>query len=427
MKLSTIVFFFAFCFSCKAINTTQSTIKSIGFTDDVESIVVFGPIEKAFKNKETYVWNDKKKDFEKPYYKGKMHIGTKILDIDFRARGNSRLQCEVPPLKINFKKSAMKGTFLEGSRNLKLVGHCNDKEFLLNGKRELFQYKLAQTALPQHIRTQELKITYKDEDKTLWQEKFGFVLENAKDAASRSNMKLYEIPERFMYTGDSEEINKELVAVLSPELKEMYSSLYKELKAQNPESSLFELTTQMISTVENRPLDLTLKHLEQHYRAKFNVKKFRAENNTFIQKLLKKTDKENLFQLALFNTMINNQDWNYIVFSPSYGTARNVILFTSKKNTTHITPYDMNLTGFYQGEKIKTATYEKNLIDQLLPGNQAFQFLFDPDTKRSGIRKFLRKKDALIKQVGNFDLTTQKIFKENIHNFFAALQKLSTI
>jgi hypothetical protein len=47
------------------------------------------------------------------------------LDVSIRIRGNFRKEyCELPPLRLNFKKSQVKGTLFKGQDKLKLVAPC---------------------------------------------------------------------------------------------------------------------------------------------------------------------------------------------------------------------------------------------------------------------------------------------------------------
>lgn len=110
------------------------------------------------------------------------------LDVSIRIRGNFRRQyCELPPLRLNFRKSQVKGTLFKGQDKLKLVAPCqhgleSQQKLLL----EYLAYRTYEILTDQSFGTRLIRLSYVDSDEKLrsWTD-LAFVLEDEADIASR--------------------------------------------------------------------------------------------------------------------------------------------------------------------------------------------------------------------------------------------------
>lgn len=88
--------------------------------------------------------------------------------VRLKVRGNYRRQnCGMPPVRLNFKKKQVKGTYLEGLDKVKLVHPCQGNEkyeqYVLN---EYLSYKAYQALTDSSFRVRLLKLTYEGEGMT---------------------------------------------------------------------------------------------------------------------------------------------------------------------------------------------------------------------------------------------------------------------
>lgn len=113
---------------------------------------------------------------------------TQRLDVSIRIRGNfRRLYCELPPLRLNFRKSQVKGTLFKGQDKLKLVAPCqhgleSQQKLLL----EYLAYRTYEILTDYSFGTRLIRLSYVDSDEALrsWTD-LVFVIEDEKDLASR--------------------------------------------------------------------------------------------------------------------------------------------------------------------------------------------------------------------------------------------------
>jgi len=121
----------------------------------------------------------------------------KSFDIKVVVRGKTRTNikvCKFPPLKLNFKKKAVKNSLFAGQNKLKLVTHCNTKdineEYII---REYYVYKLQQLVTPFSFRVRLCKVIYEDTagdfDPT---PHYGILIEDIDDLAARNGMVEFE-------------------------------------------------------------------------------------------------------------------------------------------------------------------------------------------------------------------------------------------
>ena len=110
-------------------------------------------------------------------------------DLKVRIRGNyRRIHCsEMPPLKLNFKKSTLATAGLSKHDDLKLVTHCIEDKQLAQDllMREYLAYKMYNELTDNSFRVQLLKSTYKDVNTGKKIKQWGFVIEDTAQLKDR--------------------------------------------------------------------------------------------------------------------------------------------------------------------------------------------------------------------------------------------------
>ena len=137
------------------------------------------------------------------YSKGKLILhDDSAQDIEFdiksKARGNARRLfefCSFPPIKLNFKKKAVKGTVFEGQDKLKLVAYCKDNDLFEDYVlQEYLLYKVYNKLTPYSFQVRLAEITYQDiNDKAKEVVRYGFLIEDDDMMAERNGGKVSEI------------------------------------------------------------------------------------------------------------------------------------------------------------------------------------------------------------------------------------------
>jgi len=110
------------------------------------------------------------------------------LDVSIRIRGNFRKEhCELPPIRLNFKKSQVKGTLFKGQDKLKLVSPCQhgleaQQKLLL----EYLAYRTYEVLTDHSFGSRLIRLSYVDSDDKLqpWTD-LAFVIEDENDIAKR--------------------------------------------------------------------------------------------------------------------------------------------------------------------------------------------------------------------------------------------------
>lgn len=129
--------------------------------------------------------------------------GERTLEVGVKTRGNYRLHrlgCNVPPLRINFKKKQVEGTVFDGQDKLKLVTHCrnNTEAYQQYLFQEYLIYRAYNLLTEYSFRVRLARITYVDnrgvEEPIV---KYAFFIEDEDDMASRNNAKAIESESRF--------------------------------------------------------------------------------------------------------------------------------------------------------------------------------------------------------------------------------------
>lgn len=112
----------------------------------------------------------------------------KRLDVSIRVRGNFRREyCELPPLRLNFRKSQVKGTLFRGQDKLKLVSPCqhgleSQQKLLL----EYLAYRIYEILTERSFGTRLIRLSYVDSDekRRSWTD-LAFVIEDENDLGKR--------------------------------------------------------------------------------------------------------------------------------------------------------------------------------------------------------------------------------------------------
>lgn len=114
------------------------------------------------------------------------------LKVNVRGRFR-RMNCDFPPLKLNFDKDDLRAAGLETHDDLKLVTHCLDRpqgdEYVL---REYLAYKMYRVLTGISFRAQLVKITYIDTEDEAPFTRLGIILEDEKELAARLDGTLCE-------------------------------------------------------------------------------------------------------------------------------------------------------------------------------------------------------------------------------------------
>jgi hypothetical protein len=113
---------------------------------------------------------------------------TQRLKVSIRLRGNFRRDyCELPPLRLNFKKKEVKGTLFGGQDKLKLVAPCkHGLESQQNLLLEYLAYRMYEVLTDQSFGTRLIRLSYVDTDDKLksWTD-MAFVIEEERDIGKR--------------------------------------------------------------------------------------------------------------------------------------------------------------------------------------------------------------------------------------------------
>jgi len=154
----------------------QESIFDVMYRDRILKVNLYFDVEKVI--------NDRKSDEEVEgaiIFKDKKGR-PKAWTVGVKARGvYRRYQCEeMPPLKLNFKKSELKEAGLSKFDDYKLVTHCvqNEEEARNLVLKEYLAYKFYNHITPESFRVQLLKIKYFDIRTNKQWEHYGFIIED---------------------------------------------------------------------------------------------------------------------------------------------------------------------------------------------------------------------------------------------------------
>ncbi len=138
----------------------------------------------------------KDKGDDRPYRPAHLHLHTETddtvsFDISVKTRGFYRrkyLDCDVPPLRLNFKKKQVEETVFANQDKLKLVTHCKNKidAYEQYALQEYLIYKSYNLLTDNSFRVRLVHITYIDtEGRRKPITKYGFLIEDEDRLAER--------------------------------------------------------------------------------------------------------------------------------------------------------------------------------------------------------------------------------------------------
>ena len=141
-------------------------------------------------------------------------------DIQVQTRGIFRLNkrnCDFPPLRLNLKKEAVKGTIFEGQDKLKLVVPCKLgqeywAQYVLS---EYLAYRMLNVLTPLSFRVRLARVTYIDstgKDDPV-EDRYGFIIEDDSDLAARNGGYKVDWPEKDLLPTEFEKDHSSAQAI----------------------------------------------------------------------------------------------------------------------------------------------------------------------------------------------------------------------
>lgn len=133
-------------------------------------------------------------------------------EIGIRARGNfrrNRQTCRFPPIRLDFKKSAVEDTLFHKQNKLKLVTHCFDdhRTYQQVLQREYLVYRMLNELTDLSYRVRPLKVTYEDTEGDDVREEYGMAIEHKDRFAKRTGLPVVEISGTSVAALDAEFTN----------------------------------------------------------------------------------------------------------------------------------------------------------------------------------------------------------------------------
>lgn len=124
---------------------------------------------------------------------------TVVVPLKIRTRGYFRrdpMNCNFPPLRLNFAKQTSLNTIFQGQDKLKLVTHCRSRsdQYEQNVLKEYLAYRLYNLFTDESYRVRLIKLKYADsEGKRDTLIKMGFLIEPTEQMAARNSCQYIEI------------------------------------------------------------------------------------------------------------------------------------------------------------------------------------------------------------------------------------------
>lgn len=122
-----------------------------------------------------------------------------IIPIKVRLRGNFRkdpVNCDFPPLRLNFSNTTVINTVFGGQDKIKLVTHCRTRKDLYeqNVLKEYLAYKLYNLFTEESFQVRLVHLTYADtKGKLDTLEKMAFLIEPNRHMARRNDCEIFEV------------------------------------------------------------------------------------------------------------------------------------------------------------------------------------------------------------------------------------------
>jgi hypothetical protein len=134
------------------------------------------------------------------------------LDIGIRLRGKYRRRpdvCSFPPVRLNFKKSQVKDTILDGNDKLKLVTHCNTGSFVFEQVilTEYLVYRILNLVTDISFRVRLLQVDYADSDVDNAFQAYGVLIEHKDVLAERIETPIRTVDKVPLSELDAEHVN----------------------------------------------------------------------------------------------------------------------------------------------------------------------------------------------------------------------------
>jgi hypothetical protein len=164
--------------------------------EDVLNVTIEGPLSRVFRER-----SQDPESFDATLRYRAPDGSESTFEIELRTRGFYRLKtttCSFPPLRVNFKKSAVEGTIFAGQDKLKLVTHCQDNrdEYQQYVLQEYLIYRAYNLLTDLSFRARLAQITYVDnEGRRDPITKYAFFLEDDEAMATRNGWDLLEVPQ----------------------------------------------------------------------------------------------------------------------------------------------------------------------------------------------------------------------------------------
>lgn len=129
------------------------------------------------------------------------------LNIKIETRGHFRRDpenCYFPPVKLNFKKKQVEGTWFEGLDKVKLVTHCRPKSARFQNYvlEEYLIYRHYNIITDTSFRVRLAMISYEDQEGKRSEESYAFFIES--DDAFEDRFDADEIKEKYMLQDDTQ-------------------------------------------------------------------------------------------------------------------------------------------------------------------------------------------------------------------------------
>ena len=178
-----------------ALSVAQAEAKKVAplfASDDVLAVTINAPFQKVMQNRSS------NEELPATLTYVDAEAGEVTVDLAIRTRGRFRRQkdvCTFAPLRLNFKKSSVKGTVFAKSDKLKLVTHCrnSNRRYAQSLLAEYMAYRIFNLVTDQSFRVRPLQVRYVDtEDKRRVREAFAFIIEHRDQLGKRIGLKTNE-------------------------------------------------------------------------------------------------------------------------------------------------------------------------------------------------------------------------------------------
>lgn len=165
-------------------------------SEDVLNVTIEGPLERVFDER-----SQDPTSFDAQLRYRAPDGSETTFDVELRTRGFFRLKeatCSFPPLRVNFKRSALEGTVFAGQNKVKLVTHCQDSraEYQQYVLQEYLIYRAYNLFTDLSFRVRLAQVTYVDTERRRdTVTRYAFFLEDDDAMARRNGWEMLEVPQ----------------------------------------------------------------------------------------------------------------------------------------------------------------------------------------------------------------------------------------